>query len=190
MSIPGPLISIRTLSALPCQCSSQLTDSGLEMKFVACVPHPLWHGNTNLSLQTLHNWLLKRSGGPPLPPGSSLVAIFDSCNTLLGNLSSLHDRHLLLLTPRKTLTIISATMCIARGSTREDAGAKPSETASVSCHRASITCRRSLLYPFVQLGGATNVLVPQADSVPQTGTGVTREPSSSPAFSNLYGRWR
>ena len=156
--------------------------------------HPLWHVNTNPSLQTLHNWLVKRSGGPPLPPGSSLTAIFDSCNsdTLLGNVSSIHVRSPLFLTPRKTSAIIGATPYIARGLTREDVGAEASETMLVSRHCVSFTCRCSSLYPFVQLGRTAKPLAldPRANAVPQAGAGATRKPSASPAFSSLYGRWR
>jgi hypothetical protein len=137
---------------------------------------------------------VKRGGGPPLPPGASLTAIFDSCNsgTLLGNISSIHSHHPLLLTPRKISTIVSATTYIARGSTRENLGAEPSEKTSVSRHHASITCRRSSLYPFAQLGRTAEALVlgPRNDDVPQMETGATRKPSASPAFSSLYGRWR
>jgi hypothetical protein len=153
--------------------------------------HILWHSNTNISLQTLHNWLVKRSGGPPLPSGSSLTVIFDSPNsgTLLGNASSIHFRRPLFLTPRKTSTIISATTYIARGSSRENVGAEPSETMSVSCHRAFITRRCPSLHAFIQLGG-TLLLGPRANTVPQTGTRTTRKPSASPAFSSLYARCR
>jgi hypothetical protein len=94
------------------------------------------------SSKILHNLLVKRGGLWGLPLGSSLTAIFDSCNsgTLLGNASSMHVRHLPLLIPRKTSTIISATTYIARGSAREGVAAKPSKTTSVSRRRAFTIC--------------------------------------------------
>ena len=103
---------------------------------------PFWYGNADISLQILHNLLVKRGGLWGLPPGSSLTAIFDSCNsgTLLGNISSMHARRPPLLIPRKTSTIIGATTYIARGSVREGVAAEPSKTMSVSCRRAFTTC--------------------------------------------------
>ena len=134
---------------------------------------------------------MKRSGGPPLPPGSSLTVIFDSPNsgTLLGNASFRHVRRPLLLTPRKTSTIISATTYIARGSTREKVGVEPSEITSVSRHCTFITCNCSSFHAFVQLGG-TLLLGPRANTVPQAGTRTTTKPSASLVFSSLYARWR
>ena len=114
--------------------------SELETTFVAHTCHHHHHHPTiDHFLQTLNNWLVK-----PLPKGSALTAIFDSCTsgTLLGNVPSMHTRCPLSLTPGKTLTITSAITSIGRGSTREDVKAIPFETALVGCHPTCIIARR------------------------------------------------
>jgi len=94
-------------------------------------PH-LQHDKTlTLFPQTLREWLVN-----PLPKGSALTAIFDSCNsgTLLGNGSStsLYSQP---FTLGKISAIIGAITCIGHGSTRESVGVKPSKTASARQHR-------------------------------------------------------
>ena len=119
----------------------------------------------------------------PLPKGSSLTAIFDSCNsgTLLGNVSCTHICHPLLLISRKTSSITGATMYIGLGSTREVVGATPFETASVRRYHAPLTCHYPSSYPLVQLGRTAESRRPRArvDTAPRIGKVAPRRTSTS-----------
>ena len=133
MSNLDPLICLCALS-VPHQRSFQPMGARSRTVFVIHVTPPTTQQNIDHFLQTLRKLLVD-----PLPKGSALTAIFDSCNsgTLLGNISSTHLCPLS-LTPGKILTIIGATTCIGHGSTREGEGATPSKAASVRRHHISI----------------------------------------------------
>ena len=122
-----------------------------------------------------------------LPRGSALTAIFDSCTsgTLLGNVSSTHTTHPLLLIPRKTSSTTSATTCTGLGSTREVVGATLFETTSVCRHHVPSTCCCPSSYLLVQLGETAKArrLHLPVDPAPSIGGAASRSTSTSPASS-------
>ena len=168
MSNLDPLICLCAL-IVPHQRSFQPMGARSRTVFVIRITPPTTQQNIDHFLQTLRKLLVD-----PLPKGSALTAIFDSCNsgTLLGNIPST-PLCPLSLTPGKILTIIGATMCIGHGSTGESEGAKSFKTASVRRHRTSMTAYH--LTP-LQLGGTPESLVlrPRADPTPHFGRAAAR----------------
>ena len=182
VSALGPLIHLCTLSTPSYQRSSQSMESRFEITFVTRATLSVARQNINPFIQTLHKWLVK-----PLPNGSALTAIFDSCNsgTLLGKIFAFSPCPLP-LTSGKTLVIIGAIMSICHGSTRESGGAKPSKIAPVR----RVLCVHHRLSPYhcVQSGRTAKPLAlgPRADTTPDLGLAVARRMPNFPALCRLY----
>ena len=139
--------------------------------------HSLHHENVDTFLQMLRKWLVN-----PLPKGSALTAIFDSCNsgTLLGNVSA------------HTLSGVAYTQKDLEHYECNDVyrpwvnkGKRKSKTLQNNVGTSASRARHCLSpYPFVQLGrmAKTLVLCPRADPALRFGRLAARR---MPAFAVL-----
>ena len=81
VGIPSPLIGLGTLSVRPRQCLSQLVNPESEITFVVCVPLPVVAWRYRPFPPDPSRLAIEEMWGPPLPPGTSSIAIFDSRNS-------------------------------------------------------------------------------------------------------------
>lgn len=146
---------------------------------------PPRHSTIDPFLQTLNNWLVK-----PLPKGSALTAIFDSCTsgTLLGNAPSVPPLPAIAYAQKD----LDHYKCNNVYRPWVNKGGRKSNTLRNQVGRlSSYLHHRSSSYPLVQSGRTASVLAlgPQADAAPHFGRAAAKQRSIFPAFSRSYSRW-